>query len=131
MAEPTESLWQTVKGDFRGAAGLRILGVAALVAWLAFQWGFGNDALLPSIATSAFDSVDDDTTWPSGIAAVGAATLAGFAFWAATQALDAIITLAGLRLVPRHRLVDGAAVSSHGAGGTFCFGLPDTAQGGR
>jgi len=95
-----ETLWQTIKGDFAQAAGLKLIAVVLLLAWMAFQWGFGNDVLLPSIVASAFDGVDDGETWRAGGAAVAAATLAGFGFWAITQALDAVIMLTGLRLVP-------------------------------
>ena len=99
--KPAESLWETVKADFSTASGLRVAGVVLLVAWMGFQWGFGNDALLPSIAASAFDAVDDGESWSSGFAAVTAAAAAGFLFWAATQAFDAVLMLSGLRLVPR------------------------------
>jgi len=95
-----ESLWQTVKRDFSGAAGLKLLGVVLLLAWMAFQWGFGNDALLPSIAATAFDSVDDGETWLAGFGGVATAMAASFVFWGATQAFDAVITMAGLGLLP-------------------------------
>jgi hypothetical protein len=93
-------LWQTVKGDFSRATGFTFVGVIALLAWMAFQWGFGNDALLPPIVTATFDRVDDGSTWRGGFAGVGAAMLAGFLFWAATQAFDAVVMLCGLRLIP-------------------------------
>ncbi len=96
----TETLWETVKGDFSQATGLRIVGVGFVLAWLAFQWGWGNDLLLPPIATRAFEAVDDGSTWLSGIGAVAAGTGAGSLFWAATQTFDGILVLAGLGLVP-------------------------------
>jgi len=100
-AETTdESLWQTVKGDFANATGLRILAVAAMLLWMAFQWGWGNDILLPPIVARAYDAVDNGETWLSGVGAVAASTGAGSLFWALTQALDGIIVLAGLRLLP-------------------------------
>ena len=40
-----ESLWQTIKGDFSQATGLRLLGVILMLTWMAFQWGWGNDIL--------------------------------------------------------------------------------------
>lgn len=95
-----ESLWQTVRGDFASAAGWRVLAVAVVLAWMAFQWGLGNDILLPSIAATAFDGVDDGTTWSRGIAGVSAAAGAGFAFWALTQLIDVVVVMTGLRLLP-------------------------------
>lgn len=95
-----ETLWQTVKGDFAQAAGLRLLGVVAMLAWMVFQWGWGNDVLLPPIIARAFDAVDDGDSWASGIAAVLAGTGAGSIFWGLTQLLDGIIVLSGLSLVP-------------------------------
>lgn len=97
---PTESLWQTVKRDFSGVAGVRILGVALVLAWMAFQWGFGNDILLPPIVARAFEVVDDGQTWLNGLVAVAAGTAAGAAFWGLTQTIDAVVVLSGLRLVP-------------------------------
>lgn len=97
---PDESLWQTIKGDFAGVAGLKIVAVTALLLWMAFQWGFGNDALLPSIVAFTFDSVDDRSSWAVGAAGVAAAMAAGFLFWAITQLIDAIVMLSGLRLLP-------------------------------
>lgn len=96
----SESLWQTVKRDFSSATGARIVGVIVLLAWMGFQWGFGNDILLPPIVARAFEAVDDGKTWLSGIAAIAAGTGAGSAFWGFTQAIDAVIVLTGLRLIP-------------------------------
>ncbi len=96
----TETLWETVKGDFSQATGVRIIGVALLLTWLAFQWGWGNDILLPPIVARAYEAVDNGATWASGIGAVAAAVGAGGLFWGATQAFDGIVVLAGLRLVP-------------------------------
>lgn len=96
-----ESVWATVKSDFRQATGLRIVAVTLLLAWIAFQWGFGNDAVLPALAAWALDAVDDGETWSAGIAAIGASTLVAFLFWGATQVIDAVVMLTGLRFVPR------------------------------
>ena len=95
-----ESLWQTIKGDFSQATGLRLLGVILMLTWMAFQWGWGNDILLPTIIARAFEAVDDGETWPSGIAAVLAGTGAGTLFWGITQLIDGIIVVGGLSLVP-------------------------------
>lgn len=96
----TESLWETVKGDFAQTRGLRILAVIGLLGWMAFQWGWGNDILLPPIVASAFDAVDDGSTWPSALGAVAAGTGAGAAFWGVTQTIDGVIVLSGLSLLP-------------------------------
>ncbi len=97
---PVEPLWHTVKGDLSQAKGWRIFAVVGLLVWMAFQWGWGNDILLPSIVARVFDATDDGETWASGIAAVAAGTGAGALFWGVTQAFDGIVVLTGLRLLP-------------------------------
>lgn len=97
-----------VRADLARASGLHLLGVVLLLAWLAFQWGFGNDVLLPSISATVFDAVEDPlagvgdvgNNWGAGVRAAFLAGLAGFAFWAATQLLDAVVVLLGIRLIP-------------------------------
>ncbi len=98
--EQRESLWQTAKGDFANAAGLRLLGVTLVLVWMAFQWGWGNDILLPPIVARAFESVDDGESWASGLAAIGSGTGAGALFWGVTQAIDGIVVLTGISLLP-------------------------------
>lgn len=100
VGDEEESVWQTARSDFTQAAGIRLLGVAALFAWMAFQWGWGNDILLPPIVARAFEAVDDGDTWASAIGSVLAGTGAGSLFWGLTQTLDGVIVLSGLRLVP-------------------------------
>lgn len=99
-AAPPESLWQSVKRDFAGASGWKVLAVVGMFVWMAFQWGWGNDILLPSLAATAFDAVDDGETWTSGIAAVGAAAAVSFVFWWLTQLFDAVVMLSGMGLLP-------------------------------
>lgn len=100
VEEETESLWQTAKGDLTNANGLRVLGVVVVLVWMAFQWGWGNDILLPSIVARTFEAVDDSSTWPSAMLSTVAAAGAGSLFWGLTQTLDGIIVLSGLRLLP-------------------------------
>jgi len=71
-----------------------------MLAWMAFQWGWGNDILLPPIVANAFEPVDDRETWSSAFAAVLAGTGAGSAFWALTQTIDGLVVLGGLRFIP-------------------------------
>ncbi len=99
-APPQETLWQTAKGDFSQAAGLRLVGVIGMLAWMAFQWGWGNDILLPPIIARAFEAVDDGESWATGIGAVLAGTGAGSLFWGITQTLDGLIVIGGLSLIP-------------------------------
>ena len=94
------TLWQTVKSDFADSTGLRVLAVGGIFLWMAFQWGWGNDILLPPIVASAFEAVDDGETWLSALGACLAGVGAGSAFWGATQALDGVILLLGLGLIP-------------------------------
>ncbi len=100
IPDEIETLWETVKGDFGQAGGRRLAGVVLLLAWMAFQWGWGNDILLPPIVARAYEAVDDGVTWGSGAAAVASGVGAGSLFWAVTQTVDAIVVLSGLRLVP-------------------------------
>ena len=96
----SETVWETAKGDFAAASGWKVPAVGGLLVWMAFQWGFGNDAVLPSVAANAFDLTDSGETWASGIAGVAAAAVAAFVFWSMSQLFDAIIMLSGLRLIP-------------------------------
>ena len=93
-------MWQTVKNDLGASSGLALLGVIALLGWMAFQWGFGNDALLPPIVAWVFDQIDDGSSWSAGLAGVAGAMVAGFIFWGTTQLIDAVLMLSGLRLIP-------------------------------
>ena len=104
-----ESFRQAARADLAGASGIRVLGVVALLSWLLFQWGIGNDALLPAISARAFDAFEDPTVidvasgdlhWGAGVLAALAAGFAGFVFWTLTQLLDAVLVLMGTRLVP-------------------------------
>lgn len=95
-----ESLWETVKGDFASAGGVKIVGVALLLAWMAFQWGPGNDMILAPLAATVYDTIDDGGSWATGVIAVSAAGLAGGGFWGLTQILDTVIVLTGLRMLP-------------------------------
>ncbi len=96
----TLSLWQTARADASAASGFGFVAVLFLFVWLAFQWGFGNDAVMPWLSAAAFDAVDDRETWTRGIVAIGATALTAFTFWAVTQAFDAIVVLASLKLIP-------------------------------
>lgn len=96
----SESVWQTVRNDFADASGLRLLGVAGMLLWMAFQWGWGNDILLPPIVARTFEALDDGITWTSAIGSTAGATAVGSLFWGVTQTLDGVIVLSGLRLVP-------------------------------
>ncbi len=96
-----ESWLATVRADLAGASGFGLVAVMVLVAWLVFQWGFGNDTVLAWISALSFDSVDDRETWGRGISAVTAAGLTGFLFWTITQIIDAVLVLSGMSLMPR------------------------------
>lgn len=100
LPESDITLWQTAKADFAAATGVKALLIVALIVWMAFQWGPGNDIIAAPLAANTFDLVDDGETWPTGILAVAAAGFITGTFWALTQALDAVVVLAGLRLVP-------------------------------
>lgn len=94
------TVWQTARADLAQATGWRALGVGIVLIWMAFQWGWGNDVLLPTIVSRTFEAIDDSQRWPTGFAAVGAATAVGSIFWGATQSIDVVIVLTGLGLIP-------------------------------
>lgn len=98
MTEPT--LWETVKSDFASGGGRKVVLVALLFVWMAFQWGPGNDIVLAPLVATVYDSIDDVSSWWVGILGVGAAGLVGGLFWALAQILDTVIVLSGLRLIP-------------------------------
>ena len=97
---PEPTLWETVKGDFASAGGVKLVGIVLLLAWMAFQWGPGNDIILAPLATTVYDTVDDGSSWGIGVTAVAAAGLVSGGFWALTQAVDAVVVLTGLRMLP-------------------------------
>lgn len=95
-----ETVWQTVRGDIRRATGRRLAGVLVIVVWMVFQWGWGNDIVLPTIVVRTFEAVDDGQTWLAGGSAIGAATLVGGLFWALTQSIDVWLVVSGCALIP-------------------------------
>lgn len=94
------SLWQTAKGDFAAATGLRAVGLVALLLWMAFQWGPGNDMIVAPLAANTFDFVDNGESWTRGVVAALITGLVAGAFWALAQAIDTIVVLSGLQLIP-------------------------------
>ncbi len=94
------TVWQAAKADFGDAGGVKVVAVISLLVWMAFQWGFGNDAVLPTIASNVFAWIDNGDTWSRGLWAALCAGIAGCAFWAASQLIDAVVLLAGLKLLP-------------------------------
>lgn len=105
MSEATTTddpgLLATIRADIGATRGLAAVAAVVMLAWITFQWGFGNDALLPTFVSRAFDAVDDGESWGSGVTAVVAAGLVGAAFWAVTQTIDAVVVLTGAGLLPR------------------------------
>lgn len=98
--EPTETIRGAARADFAGAPGPKSILILGLLSWMAFQWGFGNDVVLPTVASNVFAWADDGESWSSGVVAVFMAAAAGGGFWAVSQAVDAIVLLTGLKLVP-------------------------------
>ncbi len=98
-AEP--GIIATIRADIGATRGLAAVAAVVMVVWIAFQWGFGNDALLPTFVSRAFDGVDDGDSWSRGLVAVGAAGLTGALFWGVTQTIDAVVVLTGAGLLPR------------------------------
>lgn len=94
-------LLNDVVADIRSNTGLAAIGVIGIVVWIAFQWGFGNDVLLPTITARVYNALDRPPNWSPGVVSVVASTAAGGVFWAVTQLIDALVVLTGLRLLPR------------------------------
>lgn len=93
-------LRRAATSDLRAATGRDLVVVLALGVWLVYQWGFGNDALLPPIVANVADGLDDGATLGPGVAAVVGGAAAGAAFWAACMAIDGIVMAIGLRRLP-------------------------------
>ncbi len=100
-AQPEKSLIGDALDDIRSHRGLPVVVVTLALFWLAFQWGLGNDVVLPTLAARSLVAIDDGQTWMSGVAAVLVAGLAAFVFWSATQLLDCVVVLGTLRWLPR------------------------------
>ncbi len=94
------SLRRAARNDLRAASGRDLAVVLALGAWLVYQWGFGNDALLPPIVANVADGLDDGETFGAGAAAVVGGAAAGAVFWAACMAIDGLVMMVGLRRLP-------------------------------
>ena len=112
------TLAQDIGADLRSRRGLGVLAVLGLLTWMAFQWGFGNDAVLPTISARVFSALDAPPDWGSGLVAVAGAAVAGGSFWALTQLVDAVVMLTGLHLLPRVTLRLSRWLRSKGMGQT-------------
>ncbi|MEZ5341928.1 MAG: hypothetical protein R2706_10900 [Acidimicrobiales bacterium] len=103
MTEPIEApsrLSVAAKSDIRAASGVRVLAVIVMLAWLAYQWGFGNDATLPTLVARATLAVDDGETARAGSLAVATGFGVGFLFTLVTQVIDVSIVILGFNQLP-------------------------------
>ncbi len=89
-----------VSSDFSAAVGLRLLLVVVMLCWLAYQWGFGNDATLPTLVANAVQAIDDSESLRRGLLAVAAGFAVGFLFTLVTQVVDVLIVILGFSQLP-------------------------------
>lgn len=99
-SEPSGRLRAAVSSDFRAAAGLRLLLVVIMLGWLAYQWGFGNDATLPTLVANAVLAIDDGESIRRGAFAIAAGFAVGFLFTLVTQVVDVLIVMLGFSQLP-------------------------------
>jgi hypothetical protein len=92
--------WPLVRRDLSRLTALRFASAVAMTAWIIFQWGFGNDALLPVLVARTGTWIDDETTLIRLVLATTGAGLVGLLFWAVTQTIDAVVVIAGADLMP-------------------------------
>ena len=88
-----------VRSDLRASSWRQRLLLGATVGWLAYEWGFGNEALTPWLLFRVVSST-------SGIWSVVAAAAVGFAFTTVQQLVSGYTAAAGFSMF--HRTTDAS-----------------------
>lgn len=83
-----------VADDFRSSSWGRRLALLGVVAWLAYEWGIGNETVTPWLLARVIADRD-------GVSAIPAAVVVGFAFTLAQQLLAGLTALAGFSMFDR------------------------------
>lgn len=95
-AEPTQvpSLRSSVGADFRDSSWVQRVLLLATGAWLAYEWGLGNETVTPWLLSNVIASTD-------GARSVVLTAAIGFAFTAAQQLASGFTTAAGFMMFGR------------------------------
>lgn len=86
-----EGFGDAIRADWRRASWPRRATLAGVLAWLAYEWGPGNETVTPWLLVRVLG------TTPDG-ASVGRTAAVGFAFTAAQQLASGLTALAGFSL---------------------------------
>ena len=96
---PRRSVSACVRADLRGSSGLQRILLVATVGWIAYEWGFGNEAFTPWLLFQVVSST-------SGFSSVVATAAVGFAFTAVQQLVSGYTAAAGFSMF--HRTTDAS-----------------------
>lgn len=96
---PRPSVAACVRSDLQGSSGRQRALLVATAGWIAYEWGFGNEALTPWLLVSVVSST-------SGPWSILAAASVGFAFTTIQQLLSGYTAAAGFSMF--HRTTDAS-----------------------
>lgn len=99
----------SIAADFRESSWGRRLALVALVAWIVYEWGPGNETVTPWLVLNVIDRADN------GAQVVVAAGVVGFGFTFAQQLLSGVTALVAFSLFERTAAASWDRLS---AGGT-------------
>jgi hypothetical protein len=91
---PRPTIGAAVRTDWRSSAWRQRLVLIGVAAWLAYEWGPGNESVTPWLVVRVLDRND-------GVAAVVWPTVVGFAFTFAQQLASGLTTALGVAMFPR------------------------------
>ncbi len=90
----TESFRSALSSDFRAAPWRRRFALVAVVGWLAYEWGPGNETITPWILANVVSGY-------SGVAVIPMAAAVGFALTSVQQLVSGFTALAGFSIFDR------------------------------
>ena len=88
------ALRAAITADFRASQPLRRLALCAVVFWLAYEWGIGNEVVTPWLLARVIND-------RPGLEAIPAAIVVGFVFTTLQQLLAGVTALAGFSMFDR------------------------------
>ena len=91
---PRPSIWKSAAADFRSATWPQRLALAAVVFWVTYEWGPGNETVTPWLLAKVIAGTD--SAWVIPLTAV-----VGFGFTAAQQLASGFTALAGFSMFER------------------------------
>lgn len=92
--DPDAGLRRALLADWRAAPWRRRIWLAGVIAWLAYEWGPGNETVTPWLLARILRNTE-------GVAAIPVTAGIGFAFTAAQQLASGLTALAGFTLFER------------------------------